>query len=133
MYLLAVAATTVAALPTLPCALGGQTYTPRRPAGASRGGATFNRRFPIGDPAMVTSNMTAAPAMHQAVTTAGGVWEGVGARDGRAARALLLHLSALDAGRWRSLNGDIGTVEFYSAHWDAAGERWIGGAQDNDV
>ena len=40
---------------------------------------------------------------------------------------------ALDAGRWRSLNGDIGAMEFYSAHWDAAGERWIGGAQDNDV
>ena len=57
----------------------------------------------------------------------------VGARDGRAARALLLHLSALDAGRWRSLNGDIGAMEFYSAHWDAAGKRWIGGAQDDDV
>jgi len=74
MYLFAVAATTMAALPPLPCALDGQTYTPASAGWRFAGPATFNRRFPIGDPAMVTSNMTAASAMHQAVATAGGAW-----------------------------------------------------------
>ena len=37
------------------------------------------------------------------------------------------------AGQWLSANGDIGAMEILSASWDAALERWIGGAQDNDV
>ena len=37
------------------------------------------------------------------------------------------------AGKWRSLNGDIGAFEIISAHWDPNGKRWVGGAQDNDV
>jgi hypothetical protein len=36
-------------------------------------------------------------------------------------------------GSWRSLNGDIGVMEFLSAHWDVGLDRWVGGAQDNDV
>lgn len=36
-------------------------------------------------------------------------------------------------GQWRSLNGDIGGMEMLSAQWDATLDRWIAGAQDNDV
>eukprot|EP00937_MAST-01D_sp_MAST-1D-sp2_P003279 g3279.t1 len=36
-------------------------------------------------------------------------------------------------GSWRSLNGDIGAMEFLTAHWDYKEARWVGGAQDNDV
>ena len=36
-------------------------------------------------------------------------------------------------GVWRSMNGDIGVMEFLTAHWDAGLDRWVGGAQDNDV
>ena len=36
-------------------------------------------------------------------------------------------------GKWRSFNGDIKGMEFLSANWDATANRWIGGAQDNDV
>ena len=39
----------------------------------------------------------------------------------------------LAQGGWRSLNGNIGAMEFLTAHWDAADARWVGGAQDNDV
>jgi hypothetical protein len=41
--------------------------------------------------------------------------------------------SNLALGRWRSINGNIGAMEFLTAHWDAKGARWVGGAQDNDV
>merc|ERR1711957_513244 len=36
-------------------------------------------------------------------------------------------------GRWRSLAGDTGAMEFLSADWDPVGKRWIGGAQDNSI
>ena len=36
-------------------------------------------------------------------------------------------------GEWHSLAGDIGSMEFVSAHWDPESKRWVGGAQDNDV
>lgn len=36
-------------------------------------------------------------------------------------------------GRWRSANGDIGTMEYLTAAWDAHADRWIAGAQDNDA
>lgn len=36
-------------------------------------------------------------------------------------------------GKWRSLNGDIGAMEVISAHWDAHLDRYVAGAQDNDV
>lgn len=34
-------------------------------------------------------------------------------------------------GRWRSLNGDLGAMEFVHVSWDAHAGRWVGGAQDN--
>jgi hypothetical protein len=36
-------------------------------------------------------------------------------------------------GKWRSLNGVIGAMEFLTAVWDARLDRWAGGAQDNSV
>lgn len=39
----------------------------------------------------------------------------------------------MPGGRWRSLAGDTGAMEFVSAHWDPTGKRWVGGAQDNTV
>eukprot|EP01006_Ploeotia_vitrea_P047315 TRINITY_DN67112_c5_g9_i1.p1 TRINITY_DN67112_c5_g9~~TRINITY_DN67112_c5_g9_i1.p1 ORF type:complete len:927 (-),score=65.83 TRINITY_DN67112_c5_g9_i1:1535-4057(-) len=36
-------------------------------------------------------------------------------------------------GRWVSLNGDIGAMEFISSGWDFRKRRWIAGAQDNGV
>ena len=36
-------------------------------------------------------------------------------------------------GQWRSLAGDTGAMELISAHWDAASDSWVGGAQDNTV
>jgi len=36
-------------------------------------------------------------------------------------------------GRWRSLNGDMGAMEFLSAFWDSSAKRWIAAAQDNCV
>lgn len=36
-------------------------------------------------------------------------------------------------GRWVGSVGNIGTMEFLYAHWDSRLERFVGGAQDNDV
>jgi hypothetical protein len=63
-----------AVLPPLPCALEGQTYTPTKAKWRFAGPAAFNRRFPIGDPSMVVSNMTSASAMQAATGTSDGAW-----------------------------------------------------------
>ena len=36
-------------------------------------------------------------------------------------------------GKWLSANGDVGAMEFLSAGWDRHANRWVAGAQDNDV
>lgn len=36
-------------------------------------------------------------------------------------------------GKWVSLAGDTGAMEYVSAHWDPVGKRFVAGAQDNDV
>ena len=36
-------------------------------------------------------------------------------------------------GKWLSANGNYGGMEFLSASWDWRAERWVAGAQDNDV
>jgi hypothetical protein len=35
--------------------------------------------------------------------------------------------------KWRSINGDVGGMELLTAHWDYRLERFVAGAQDNDV
>ena len=47
--------------------------------------------------------------------------------------AWLRESPAVKGGRWRSLAGDIGSMEMVSADWDPSQRRWVGGAQDNDV
>ena len=47
--------------------------------------------------------------------------------------AHLREMPAEHGGRWRTLTGDSGAMEFISAEWEPVSRSWVAGAQDNTV